>query len=315
MILNISLIGAVLAAVITLATLRRGARLLVNLLGEENCLPPETASGCVWWLWSVLFSLGIVAWLAVTLGPWALLAAPVGPALSLVWFALTLRFGERRARKREFRFEDGHPVGKDGAPLRPTYVLDDCDFSPAGPGRGYALYSIALSRDRDVLATNGYVAQSVYLRHSRRLLYDLGLLGWDAVVEWRPSQNECRFVCMGAIWTTLMCAELDSVPARSRTFWESVRQPALGELGCLEVLGADLEIHLEDLASCIADQTHAAYLREDVGAIRRLISQAGDASLRVLTTARHTQDVEHLYADKTGSLRDEDGLNILAGPR
>ncbi len=282
----LALLGAVLAALISVVTLHSGADLLVKLVGKERCLSTTGLHGCSWWTWSTMISAAAVYWFAASYGPWALLATPLGPVLTLVCSVLSLRFSERHARKREFRIEGSRILDRNGEPLTPPYAVCGGGYQTTGPASGYCLYSISVPRAADMLATNGYVDESEYRRDLRRLLDDFGLLGWDVVVEWWPHGNECRSVCMGDYWTALMCGDLSAVSTETREFWHAVRQPGFGEFGRIDVPSNDLSLHVAELTEHVTGGSDFDRLSRDLVALRKLITQAGQSSVSVVTMAQ-----------------------------
>ena len=292
--LPIAALAFVAALLLSLLTLHAGAELAVALLGRERCLSTESVNGTSWWPLSVLLSTGLVAFMAGSHGYGALAFVPVGPVVAIVLVALSLRFGERSARRREFVAAGGRVVeAATGAELRPAFVVADGSYRCTGPASGYTLHALTLHDASGRRFANGYVSKQENDRVFAALTREHGCLGLSLVVQRREGTGPFRSVALGSEWTPLLCGGLERLDAADRAWWAQWLQPSFGLLGACEVNPQELARHLDALQDAYPEAVERDdRMLRDLGGMRALLPSAAAAPLWLLTAEAHSQAVE-----------------------
>lgn len=290
--------GFLASAVLSVLVIHLGASLAVALLGEEKCLDTSSVNGCNWWPMSVLVSTALVLLSAGRLGWSSLSLVPVGPLLTAIVLALTLRFGQRGARQREFEIRDGKLVDRTtGKALHPAYVESNSAYCGTGPASGYCLYTLAVHDGQGGRWSNGYVSRSENDRMLAILTRQFACLALSLGVECRESPTKFQWVVLGAEWAHLLCGDLDKLTPQDRAWWRQWLQPAFGASGSREVTREEVGAALDQLQAAYGEQYQSLErMQSDIGAIRSLLAKTR-GPIRMATEEAHSRATEKARGD------------------
>ncbi len=286
------------SAVLTVFTIHIGSNIGVRLLGEGKCLSTSSINAINWLPLSVVVSTVLVGVMARHEGSTALVYILAGPLMAIIVAPLTLRFGEIRARKKEFGIRDGKLINlKKETELHPLYVETKASYYSTGPASGYGLYALALHDGEGGQWTNGYVSKSENDRVFAALTRDCGCAGLCLAVLSRESPLVFRSVTLGSEWTSTLCAGLSELAPQDRAWWAQWLQPTFGVMGAREVPKEEVRAALDQLEAAYGERMRQVdRIQQDSKAIRNLLETAQEP-IRMMTPEALSEAVETARSD------------------
>ena len=290
--------GFLTSAVLSVMVIHVGASLAVALLGEEKCLDTASVNGCNWWPMSVLVSTALVALSVGRLGWSSVYFVPVGPLVTVIVLALTLRLGKEGARQKEFEIRGGKLVDlRTGEALHPTYVESNTAYCATGPASGYSLYTLVVHDGQGGRWSNGYVSESENDQMLATLTRQFACLALSLWVECRESPTKFHWVVLGAEWTHLLCGDLSELTPQDRAWWRQWLQPAFGASGSRGVTREEVGAPLDRLAAAYGEQYQSLErMQSDIRAIQSLLARTR-GPVRMTTEEAHSRATEEARGD------------------